>query len=141
MMDEFETLGTAMKVALEGDEDLHRELHTKIVGLETEIARLRATVAEAQSKVSELSFVSERLRIENKGPQGLPGPMGRDGHDGRPGARGERGERGETGSAAPMIVGWRIDSDRYLVTPQYSDGSSGPPLNLNGFVSDDDDEA
>ena len=87
-----------------------------------------------------MSFVSERLRVENKGPVGPRGTMGRDGREGRPGARGERGERGETGSAAPMIVGWRIDSERYLVTPQYSDGSSGPPLNLSAFVSDDDDE-
>ena len=56
-----------------------------------EVAKLTAQVAIAQSKVSELSFVSERLRVENKGPPGVAGPMGR---DGREGARGERGERG-----------------------------------------------
>ena len=40
--------------------------------------RLAAKIAEAQAKVNELAFVSERLRVENRGPQGLPGPMGRD---------------------------------------------------------------
>ena len=38
------------------------------------------------------------------------------------------------------MTAWRIDSDRYLVTPQHSDGSSGAPLNLSSFVSDSDDE-
>jgi hypothetical protein len=35
----------------------------------------------------------------------------------------------------------RVDSHRHLCTPQYSDGSSGAPLNLSAFVSDDDEEA
>ena len=39
-----------------------------------------------------------------------------------------------------MIVGWRIDSDRYLVTPMYGDGSAGPPLNLSAFASEDGDD-
>jgi hypothetical protein len=39
-----------------------------------------------------------------------------------------------------MIVGWRVDSDRHLCTPQYSDGSSGAPLNLSSFVDDDEVE-
>ena len=116
------------------------EVRSEIARVELENAQLRALVAELRAKVDTLTFISERLRIENAGPIGPVGPMGRDGCEGRPGARGERGERGETGSAAPMIVGWRIDSDRYLVTPQYSDGGSGPPLNLSAFVSNDDDE-
>jgi hypothetical protein len=116
------------------------EVRSEVARVELENAQLRALVAELRAKVDTLTFISERLRIENAGPIGPVGPMGRDGCEGRPGARGERGERGETGSAAPMIVGWRIDSDRHLVTPQCSDGGSGPPLNLSAFVSNDDDE-
>lgn len=116
------------------------EVRSEIAALRLENAQAKAAVAELRAQVGELSFVSERLKVENKGPVGPRGMMGRDGRDGPRGEPGIRGERGETGSAAPMIVGWRIDSDRYLVTPQYSDGSSGPPLNLSAFVSDDDDE-
>jgi hypothetical protein len=100
------------------------------------IAELKATVAELAAKVGEVAFVSERLRIDKRGPPGLRGERGRDG----PPGRGEKGERGERGDPAPMIVGWRVDSDRHLCTPQYSDGASGAPLNLSSFVSDCDDE-
>jgi hypothetical protein len=114
-----------------------------IARIELENARLKATVAELTAKVDTLTFVSERLRVENAGPIGPTGPMGRDGHDGRPGPRGEKGERGERGDPGAMIVGWRVDSDHHLCTPQYSDGNSGAPLNLSAFVDDapeDDDE-
>jgi hypothetical protein len=113
------------------------ELRGEVARIELENARLKVAVSELTAKVDTLTFISERLRLENRGPIGPPGPMGRDGVEGRPGARGERDERGETGSAAPMIVGWRIDSDRHLCTPQYSDGSSGAPLNLSSFVEDE----
>ena len=39
-----------------------------------------------------------------------------------------------------MIVGWRVDSDRHLCTPIYSDNSAGAPLNLSSFVDDHEDD-
>jgi hypothetical protein len=39
-----------------------------------------------------------------------------------------------------MIVGWRIDADRYTATGICSDGSALPPLNLSAFIDDDDEE-
>lgn len=145
MMDEFEGLSVALKVALEGDDDLHRELHTKIVGLETELAKLTAKLAEAQAKVNELAFVSERLRIEGRGPPGLPGPMGR---DGPPGARGEKGDEGPKGKPAPVIAAWEPHPERFMITPVYSTGERGPPINMlslfqafNSAVEEEEDFA
>jgi hypothetical protein len=142
----WDCLEMALGVSMNGDDAVHAaskqrdaEIRSDVARVELENARLKASVAELMAKVETLTFISERLRVENVGPIGPAGPMGRDGHDGRPGPRGERGERGETGSAGAMIVGWRVDSDRHLCTPQYSDGSSGAPLNLSAFVSDDDE--
>jgi hypothetical protein len=117
--------------------EVRREARSEAARFELENAKLRATVAELTAKVDTLTFISERLRVENTGPIGPQGRMGRDGHDGRPGPRGERGERGEPGSAGAMIVGWRVDGDRHLCTPIYSDNSAGAPLNLSAFVSDE----
>jgi hypothetical protein len=141
LMDGLATLSAALKAAYEGDDDLYSaakvkfaEQQTKIVGLETEIARLRATVAEAQSKVNELAFVSERLRVENKGPHGLPGPMGRDGHNGAPVPRGERGERGDQGRPAPVVAAWSVDERAFTATPLTGEGKpAGAVLHLRGL--------
>ena len=111
----------------------------KFAEIQLENAQLKAALAEIKAKQNEHEFILERLKIENKGPPGPKGERGRDGRDGK-GLMGPRGEPGPRGLPAPMIVGWRIDSDRYLVTPQYGDGSSGPPLNLSAFVSDADEE-
>ena len=107
--------------------------------IQLENAQLKAALAEIKANRTS-TIILERLKIENKGPPGPKGERGRDGRDGK-GLMGPRGEPGPRGLPAPMIVGWRIDSDRYLVTPQYGDGSSGPPLNLSAFVSDDDEKA
>lgn len=111
----------------------------KFAELQLENAQLKAALAEIKAKQNEHEFTLERLRIENKGPPGPKGERGRDGRDGK-GLMGPRGEVGPRGSPAPMLVGWRIDSDRYLVTPMYGDGSAGPPLNLSAFASDDGDD-
>jgi hypothetical protein len=106
---------------------------------ETKIAKVEARLAEATAKVSELSFISERLRIEARGPAGERGPMGRDGHEGRPGARGERGERGEPGKAAPTITAWAVDADNFTAAPILSDGSNAATLRLRPFFEAYDD--
>jgi hypothetical protein len=108
-------------------------LRVKVAGLQTENAQLRGALAELKSKVAELDFVTERLRIENKGPPGLRGERGRDGRDGPRGERGDRGERGEQGKAAPTITGWQIDEATFTATPVLGTGSLGAPLRLQGL--------
>jgi hypothetical protein len=108
-------------------------LRVKLAGLEVENAQLRGLVAELKAKLSELDFITERLRVENKGPPGMKGERGRDGRDGALGPRGERGERGEKGKPAPLIIGWRTDPEAFTVQALLSDGSVAPPLNLMGL--------
>jgi hypothetical protein len=104
---------------------------------EVRISKLEAKLAEAQAKVSELSFISERLRIEARGPSGERGPMGRDGHDG---PRGERGAKGEPGKAAPTITAWAVDADNFSAAPILSDGSNGATLRLRPLYEAYDDQ-
>lgn len=77
-----------------------------------------------------MTFISERLRVENAGPIGPAGPMGRDGHEVRPGPRGERGEQGPAGLA---VAAWEPRPDRFDVTPVYASGEHGLPLNLTSL--------
>ena len=106
------------------------EVRSEVARIELENAQLRASVAELKAKVGELTFVSERLRIEARGPAGERGPMGR---DGPPGPRGERGSRGERGQAAPAIIEWRPDPEAFTVTAVLADGSTGPMIALRSL--------
>ena len=129
----LEIVYVSLNAAGEMIETAHQALKERCAGLEMEIAKLTAQVAIAQSKVNELSFVSERLRVENKGPQGLPGPMGRDGHAGAPGARGERGAAGRAGAPGPRIIGWECDDSSFVAVPLLSDGRKGAASHLRGM--------
>jgi hypothetical protein len=73
-----------------------------------------------------------------------PGPCPGDGWQlmssagrvGKPGIRGERGEpglRGERGPPSLNIVSWKLDPERYLLTPVLQGGDLGPPVNLRVF--------
>lgn len=55
---------------------------------------------------------------------------GKIGDKGQPGPPGKKGERGE---AAPTIVSWQLDQERYRAIPFLSDGTPGPELNLRPF--------
>jgi hypothetical protein len=65
--------------------------------------------------------------ICSQGKAGKEGPRGVAGKDG------ERGDAGPSGRAAAVIVGWKIDRDKYLAFPQMSDGGEGPALELRGM--------
>ena len=106
------------------------QLKAGLAGLETENARLRAQLAEARSKIAELDFVVERLKVENKGPPGVKGERGRDGHDGGPGPRGERGQRGAAGRPAPVITAWEVRPEAFEIVPVFSTGERGPAISL-----------
>jgi hypothetical protein len=133
----FDVLEAALEATLDGDAAVHEsakkrdaQARSDVARIELENAKLRVTVAELTAKVDTLTFISERLRVENAGPIGPQGPMGRDGHEGRPGARGERGERGETG---PRLAAWAIDDASFSAVPVLVDGSNGPTLHLRGM--------
>jgi hypothetical protein len=49
----------------------------------------------------------------------------------RQGARGRDGPEGKRGPAGAVISGWILDRSNYRITPRLSDGSLGPPLELN----------
>jgi hypothetical protein len=44
--------------------------------------------------------------------------------------RGEKGDKGERGTDAPTITNWHVDSERYSITPFFSNGQMGPALEL-----------
>lgn len=110
--------------------DLQDRLKTKFAELETENAKARALTAELKSKLHEVDFIVERLRIENKGPPGVAGPRGVDGRDG---ARGPRGEKGERGPAGPRPVSFETDAEAFAITGLMSDGRRHPTMHLRAL--------
>jgi hypothetical protein len=66
---------------------------------------------------------------------------GKQGKQGQEGPRGLQGERGERGAAAPTILGWKIDRERYCATPIMSDDSEVEPLQLRALFEQFHDEA
>ena len=141
MADVVEAIDAATAIALDGD----GALKAQIARLEMETARLTAKLAEATAKLNELAFISERLRIENKGPPGAKGERGRDGRDGV-GRIGPAGPVGPPGKAAPTITAWSVNSDEFSAVPILSDGALGATLRLrplfesfNDQINADDD--
>jgi hypothetical protein len=123
----IDILDIAIRATFSGDD----ALHARIVKLELENARDKATIAELRSKLHEVDFIVERLRVENKGPPGVKGDRGRDGRDMTgPGAR---GERGPPGPPAPRIVSWEISDSDFVAYPLLSTGQKGPGLHLRGM--------
>jgi hypothetical protein len=58
----------------------------------------------------------------------------------RQGSRGVAGEKGERGRDAPRIVGWVVDRSAYTVAPRFSDGTTGPLLELRELFAPSQDE-
>ena len=123
----LEALAVIADDVLRAATDRIRPVKEEVSSLRHENERLRTLVAELRSKVSELDFITERLKVENRGPPGLKGERGR---DGPPGPRGERGARGETGLAAPRISAWEARPERFEIVPVFITGERGPPINL-----------
>ena len=60
------------------------------------------------------------------------------GRVGKPGIKGERGEpglRGERGPPGLNIESWKLEPERYLLTPILQGGHEGPPVNLRPFFA------
>ena len=114
--------------------ELQREIKHRLAGLEaaqrTELADLRATVAELRGELREMKAIQEAARIASRGEQGLAGPRG---IPGPPGPRGERGAPGERGTPAREVAAWEPDGSRFTITPAFTDGSRGVPANLRSL--------
>ena len=123
---------TVLDVALQADD----ELRSHIVALRDQVSELKAALIEARHEVRELKLIQESLRISTRGESGRDGARGvpgRDGRDGPPGPRGEKGDQGERGRAAPRISAWEAHPERFTITPVYSTGEKGAPINLLGL--------
>jgi hypothetical protein len=130
MEEVFGALDAAVAVSIDGDNLLQAKLaeaRSEIARLEVANAKLTASLAEVRSKLGELGFVQERLQLERRGAPGVAGPRGA---DGPPGMRGERGPRGEAGTPAPVVSAWEPHAERFTITPIYSTGERGPPINM-----------
>jgi hypothetical protein len=73
--------------------------------------------------------------IASAGRPGKPGPKGKRGE------LGQRGKHGLPGQAAPTILLWQIDCERYQATPLMSDGTEGPTLELRPLFDQFHNEA
>jgi hypothetical protein len=109
--------------------DLVGPINGDVASLRLTNAQLKSELAAAQSKIGELAFVVDRLRVENRGPPGERGPMGRDGRDGERGPPGPRGNRGQKSE----ICAWRIDVANYRAVPIFQDDTEGAALNLSAL--------
>jgi hypothetical protein len=74
-------------------------------------------------------------KFSNPGP--LPGEgwqlmscRGSKGERGLVGPRGERGEVGPQGEPGPGITGWKVDREKFRITPLLKGGHYGPPVDL-----------
>jgi Collagen triple helix repeat (20 copies) len=72
--------------------------------------------------------------MARQGKPGIAGPRGEKGD------RGAEGARGEKGASAPKFVGWKVDREKYAVTPIMSDGSQGQTLELRDLFKQFQDE-
>jgi hypothetical protein len=90
-------------------------------------------VTALRNENTALRLILENLRVTQRGERGIDGdrgPPGAAGRDGLQGPIGPRGERGEQGPSAPMIAAWEPRPEQFQVTPVFSDGSRGVPLNF-----------
>ena len=137
-MDGFHTFGNAMKIALEGDDDLYREMKAQAVETRREIEALKLAHGKLVNENQSLRLILENLRITQRGERGVDGdrgPPGRDGVQGPTGPRGEPGERGERGLPAARIVSWDADLARFTVTPLLSNGNKAATLPLRELLT------
>ena len=93
--------------------------------LRTEVAELRAALAESRAEVRELKLVQENMRVSSRGEKGEPGARGVPGRDGQPGPVGPQGPKGEPGVKA---AGFLLNVQEYAATLVSSDGAPAARL-------------
>jgi hypothetical protein len=114
----------AVGEVLVDERQLHRrETEKALAPLQRELAELRGQISTlvllSGAKPADLASAIEAAKAP--GPRGLQGPAG------------PKGARGERGMAAPAIVGWALDRERYLAYPLMSNGRPGPALELRAL--------
>ena len=125
-------IATALEASFEEGDVLRERIREQARALRAEISDLRAALTEARHETRELKLIQESLRVSTRAESGRDGSRGIPGRDGQQGPIGPRGEVGPRGEPARAIVDWQIDEDRFIATPQLSDGSTGAPLNSSG---------
>ena len=95
--------------------------------LRTEVAELRAALAESRAEVRELKLVQESMRTASRGERGEAGARGVAGRDGQQGPIGPAGPKGEPGARA---AGFVLDVAGYSATLVSSDGAPAARLAL-----------
>jgi hypothetical protein len=106
------------------------------------------TEAETYAALDIVALGGSSFIARREAPGACPGEgwqliasAGRQGSKGPAGDPGARGERGLPGTAAPVIVGWKIDRKAYAAIPILSDKSEAPPLELRSLFEQFHDEA
>ena len=95
--------------------------------LRTELAELKAALAESRAEVRELKLVQENMRTASRGERGVDGARGVPGRDGQQGPPGPRGEKGEPGAKA---AGFILNAPEYSASLVLSDGTPAAQLRL-----------
>jgi hypothetical protein len=71
---------------------------------------------------------------------GKPGKPGLKGERGERGEGGEKGERGAPGRDAPVLVGFKMDTKKYTLTPVMSNGEL-EPIQLRAYFQQYNEES
>jgi hypothetical protein len=107
-----------------------------------EIEILKKRIATLQEQLAQKTAIDQQVdeiqkRLDEKAAQrdeAKRGPPGRQGERGARGERGLRGARGPAGKPASerpaLIIGWKVDAERYRAVPYLADGRPGAELNL-----------
>jgi hypothetical protein len=105
-------------------------------GLDGQSPRVRGTYkpVERYTRLDIVALNGSAFIARRDDPGDCPGDgwqlMAAPGKRGQQGLRGERGERGLPGFS---IESWKLEPERYLLTPIMQGGREGPPVNLRVF--------
>jgi len=91
-------------------------------------------VDKRYERLDVVAFVGDGFVARRNGPGLCPGedwlPLSLRGPKGDKGQTGPRGHKGNRGPSGAKIAEWRINRERFVAVPFFSDGTAGPPLQL-----------